>query len=159
MKVSQPGSRGGTAAELCRAREELAEAEAGRRELRRELDAMVGRVAQLTARLCDYSCEGRLGKRRREDYALARGDGYGRPRGRSEYEGEPGHNERHDGRYTDRRGGRRRDERNDSYEDREDGSFYRVWRVREDQDWDGFRGPAPWRRDGSGGDGDAGFAA
>ena len=48
VKAHQRGSRGGTAAELRRARDELAEAEAGRRRLRRELDAIVGRVAQLT---------------------------------------------------------------------------------------------------------------
>ena len=84
VKASQLGSRGGTAAELRRARDELAEAEAGRRGLCRELDAVVGRVAQLTAQLCDYGGGVRLGKRRREDYAPPRGDGYGRPRGRSE---------------------------------------------------------------------------
>ena len=84
VKAPQHGSRGGTAAELLRAREELAEAEVGRQELRRELNAVVGRVAQLTAQLCDYSGEDRLRKRRREDYATPRGDGYGRPRGRGE---------------------------------------------------------------------------
>ena len=52
VKASQRGSRGGTAAELRPARDELAQAEAGRRRLRRELDAMVGRVAQLTEQLC-----------------------------------------------------------------------------------------------------------
>ena len=51
VKASQRGSRGGTAAELRRVREELAEVEAGRLELLRELDAMAGRVAQLTAQL------------------------------------------------------------------------------------------------------------
>ena len=73
----QRGSRGGTAAELRRARKKLPEAEAGRKGVGGELDAMVGQVAQLTAQLCDYSCEGRLGKRRREDYARLRGDDYG----------------------------------------------------------------------------------
>ena len=48
VKASQRESRGGTAAELRRARDELAQAEAWRRRLRRELDAMVGRVLQLT---------------------------------------------------------------------------------------------------------------
>ena len=42
VKAHQRGSRSGTAAELRRARDELAQAEAGRRRLRRELDAMVG---------------------------------------------------------------------------------------------------------------------
>ena len=64
-KASQCGSRGGIAAELRRAREELAEAEAGRRELRRELDAMVSRVAQKTAQVPDYCGGIRLGKHRR----------------------------------------------------------------------------------------------
>ena len=86
MKALQRGSRGGTEAELRRALDELAEAEAGRRGLRRELDAIVGRVAQLTAQLYDYSGGGRLGKRRREDYGPLRGDDYGRPRGRDENE-------------------------------------------------------------------------
>ena len=45
VKALRRGSRGGTADELRRAREELAEAEAGRRGLRRKLDAMVGLVA------------------------------------------------------------------------------------------------------------------
>ena len=42
VKALQRGSRSGTAAELHRARDELAEAEAGRRGMRRELDAMTG---------------------------------------------------------------------------------------------------------------------
>ena len=88
VKASQRSSRGGSAAERHRAREELAEAEARRRELRRELDAMVGRVAQLTAQLCDYSGGVRLGKRRRDYYAPARRNGYGRPHGWGEYEGD-----------------------------------------------------------------------
>ena len=92
MKASQRGSRESTAAELRRAREEWAEAEAGRRELRRELDAMVGRVAQLTAQLCNYSGGGRLCKRRRERYVSLREDVYERSRGLEEYEGERGLN-------------------------------------------------------------------
>ena len=74
VKASQRGNRGGTAAELRRERDELAQAEAGRRRLRRELDAMVGRVGQLTEQLCEYSGRGQLGKRRRDDYALPRDD-------------------------------------------------------------------------------------
>ena len=58
LKASQRGSQAGTAAELRCARDELAQAEAGRRRLRRELDPMVGRVAQLTAQLCEYSGRG-----------------------------------------------------------------------------------------------------
>ena len=147
VKSHQRGSRGGTAAELRRARDELAEAEAERRRLRRELDAMVGRVAQLTAQLCEYSGGGRLGKRGREDYAP--------PRGRDGYSPARGHSERQNGRYDDRY----RDEREDTDEDPYEGASYRARRVREDREWDGCRGPAPWRRDGAGGDGVAGSVA
>ena len=155
VKAHQRGSRGGTAAELRRARDELAQAEAGRRSLRRELDAMVGRVAQLTAQLCEYGGRGTLGKRRRDDYAPSRDDDYDRSRGRDLYGPARGHAERQEGRYGDRY----QNGREESDEERYEGASYRARRIRDDRDWDGCRGPAPWRRDGAGGDGGAGFAA
>ena len=155
VKASQRGSRGGTAAEFRRAHDELAQAEAGRRRLRRELDAMVGRVAQLTEQLCEYSGRGQLGKRRRDDYAPPRDDDYDRSHGRDVYGPARGHAERQEGRYGDRY----RDGREESDEEPYEGASYRARRIRDDRDWDGCRGPAPWRRDGAGGDGGAGFAA
>ena len=153
VKAHQRGSRGGTAAELRRARDELAQAEAGRRSLCRELDAMVGRFAQLTAQLCEYGGRGTLGKGRRDDYAPLRDDDYDRSRGRDLYGPARGHAERQEGRYGDRYP----NGREESDEERYEGASYRTRRIRDDRDWDGFRGPAPWRRDG--GDGGAGFAA
>ena len=120
---------------------------------------MVGRFTQLTAQLCDYSGWDRLGRRRREEYVPPRGEDYEGPRGRGEYEGERGRNERHDGRYPDRVVVAVATNTTTSYEDPEDGVSYRVRRVREDQDWDGCRGLAPWCRDGAGGDGRAVFSA
>ena len=155
VKAHQRGSRGGTAAELRRARDELAQAEAGRRSLRRELDAMVGRVAQLTAQLCEYGGRGTLGKRRRDDYAPSRDDDYDRSRGRDLYGPARGHAERQEGRYGDRY----HNGREESDEERYEGPSYRARRIRDDRDWDGCRGPAPWCRDGAGADGGAGFAA
>ena len=102
VKAHQRGSRGGTAAELRRARDELAQAEAGRRSLRREFDAMIGRVAQLTAQLCENGGRGQLGKRRRDDYAASRDDDYDRSRGRDLYGPARGRAERQEGRYGDR---------------------------------------------------------
>ena len=155
MKASQRGSWGGTAAELRRARDELAQAEARRRRLRRELDAMVVRVGKLTEQLCEYGRRGQLGKRRRDDYAPPRDDDYDRLRGRDVYGPVRGHAERQDSRYGDRyrNGGEETDE--EPYES----ASYRARRIRDDRDWDGCRGPAPWRRDGASGDGGAGFAA
>ena len=155
VKAHQRGRRGGTAVELCGARDELAHAEAGRRRLRRELDAMVGRVAQLTAQLCEYTGRGQLGKRRRDDYAPSRDDDYDRSRGRDVYGPARGRAERQDSRYGDRY----RDGREDSDEEPYEGASYRARRIRDDRDWDGCRGPAPWRRDGAGGDGGAFFTA
>ena len=155
VKAHQRGNRGGTAGELRRARDELAQAEAGRRRLRRELDAMVGRVAQLTAQLCEYGGRGQLGKCRRDDYAPSRDDDYDRSRGRDFYGPARGHAESQDGRYDDRY----RDGREDSDEEPYEDASYRARRIRDDRDWDGCRGPALWRRDGAGGDGGAGFAA
>ena len=155
VKAHQRGSRGGTAAELRRARDELAQAEAGRRRLRRELDAMVGQVAQFTEQLCEYSGRGQLGKRRRDDYAPPRDDDYERSRGRDVYGLARGHAERQEGRYGDHYHNGPEESDEEPYE----GTSYRARRVRDDRDWDGCRGPAPWRRDGAGGDGGAGFAA
>ena len=155
VKAHQRGSRGGIAAELRRARDELAEDEAGRRRLRRELDAMAGRVAQLTEQLCEYSGTGQLGKRRRDDYAPPRDDDYDRSRGRDVYGPAHGHAERQDSRYGDRY----RDGREESNEEPYEDASYRARRIRDDRDWDGCRDPAPWRGDGTGGDGGAGFAA
>ena len=155
VKAHQRGSRGGTAAELRRARDELSQAEAGRRSLRRELDAIVGRVAQLTEQLCEYSGRGKLEKRRRDDYARPRDDDYDRSRGRDVYGPARGHAERQEVRYGDRY----RDGREESDEGPYEGASYCVRKIRDDRDWDGCRGPTPWRRDGAGGDGGAGFAA
>ena len=102
VKVSQHGSRGGTAAELRRARDELYQAEARRGTFRRKLDAMVGRVAQLTEQLCEYSERGQLGKRRRDGYAPPRDDDYDRSRGRNVYGPARGHADCQNSRYGDR---------------------------------------------------------
>ena len=120
VKASQRGSRGGTAAELCRARNGFAQAEAGRRRLRRELDAMAGRVAQLTAQLCEYSGWGQLGKRRRDDYAPPRDDDYNRSRGR-DGDGLRAVTLSQDSRYGDRY----RDDREDSDEEPCEGALPR----------------------------------
>ena len=116
---------------------------------------MVGRVAQLTAQLFEYSGRGHLGKRRRDDYAPPRDDDYDRSRGRDVYGPARGHAESQDSLYGDRF----RDGLEDSDEEPYEGSSYRARRIRDDRDWDGCRGPAPWRRNGAGGDGGAGFAA
>ena len=155
VKAHKRGSQGGTAAELRRARDELAQAETRRRRLRRELDAMVGRVAQLTAQLCEYGGRGQLGKRRRDDYAPSREDDYDRSRGLDVYGPARGHAERQEGRYGDRY----HKSRKESDEERYEGASYLARRIQDDRDWDGCRGPAPWRREGAGGDGGAGFAA
>ena len=155
LKASQRGGRGGAAAKLRRARNELAQAEAGRRRLRRELDAMVGRVAQLTEQLCEYSGRGQLEKRRRNDYAPPRDDDYDRSRERDVYGPARGHAERQDSRYGDHY----RDGCEESDEEPYEGASHRARRIRDDRDWDCRRGPAALRRDGAGGDGDAGFAA
>ena len=63
---------------------------------------MVGRVAHLTAQLCEHSERGQLGKRRREDYAPPRDDDYDCSRGRDGYGLAHGHAERQDSRYGDR---------------------------------------------------------
>ena len=130
VKPHQRGSRGGTAAELRRAHDELAEAEAGRRRLRRDLDEMVGRVAQLTEQLCEYSGRGQLGKRRRDEYAPPRDDDYDRSRGPDVYGPARGHAERQDLRYGDRH----RDDREESDEEPYEGASYRARRVRDDRD-------------------------
>ena len=68
-KASRRGSRGGTTVELRRVRQELLESRNRCGGLRRELDAMAGRVAQLSAQLFESSSAlARPGKRRREDY-------------------------------------------------------------------------------------------
>ena len=116
---------------------------------------MVGRVAQLTAQLCEYGGRGTLGKRRRDDYAPSRDDDYDRSLGRDVYGPARGYAERQDSRYGDRYHNGREESDKERYED----ASYRARRIRDDRDWDVCRGPAPWRPDGAGGDGGAGFAA
>ena len=125
VKAHQRGSRGGTADELRRARDELAQAEAGRWRLRRELDAMVGRVAQVTAQLCEYGGRGQLGKRCRDDYAPPRDDDYDRSRGRDGYGPARGHAERQDIRY----GQRYRDGLEESDDEPYESASYRARRI------------------------------
>ena len=96
-----------------------------------------------------------MGKRRRDDYASPRDDDYDRSRGRDVYGPARSHAERQEGRYGDRY----RKSREESDEEPCEGASYRARRIRDGRDWDGCRGPAPWRRDGDGGDGGAGFAA
>ena len=96
-----------------------------------------------------------MGKRPRDDYAPPRDDDYDRSRGYDGYDPARGHAERQDSRYGDRY----RDGREDSGDEPYEGGSYRARRIRDDRDWNGCRGPAPWRRDGTGGDGGAGVAA
>ena len=91
---------------------------------------MVGRVAQLTAQLCEYSGRGQLGKRRRDDYAPPCDDDYDRSRGRDVYGPERGHAERQDIRY----GQRYRDGLEESDDEPYESASYRARRIRDDRD-------------------------
>ena len=81
---------------------------------------MAGRVAQLTAQLCEYSGWGQLGKRRRDDYAPPRDDDYNRSRGR-DGDGLRAVTLSQDSRYGDRY----RDDREDSDEEPCEGALPR----------------------------------